>query len=1549
MFGRVWELTGESSENLKVAVAAQNLAYVIYTSGSTGQPKGVGISHGQVGRLLAVTEAQFKFGTADVWTLFHSYAFDFSVWELWGALAYGGRLVVVPYLVSRTPGEFYELLVREGVTVLNQTPSAFRAFQVEEQERGGAGLQLRVVIFGGEALELRSLRGWFGRHEQGRPRLVNMYGITETAVHVTYREIRPPDTERGESVIGVGLGDLRLYVLDQRQQLAATGVVGELYVGGGGVGRGYLQRPELTAARYVCDGYSGVAGARLYRSGDLVRWSGAGELEYVGRADQQVKLRGHRIELGEIEAALVAMAQVQEAVVLVTAGSAGNREKRLVAYVITASEEPLKHSELRSHLKKTLPDYMVPTVFIFLESLPLTVNGKLDLKMLPAPDPVQTISEDTYVAPRTETERILADIWSRVLGLTKVGIHDDFFEIGGHSLVATQIISQVRDQLQIELPLRALFEAPTVAGLAERINPTPVGVRIVPLSQAQKRLWFLEQLEPGSQVYKLTRALRLHGRLNVQTLEEALQEIVRRHEMLRTTFATKDDQPVQTIHPALELSIQLINLEQSAAADRESEARRVAAEESGRAFELAAGPLLRAVLLKFSEEQHWLVLTVHQIVADAESLRVLIEELGHAYEALVRGERAGVPPLEMQYEDFVRWQEQERTESLNYWKSLLRDAPSLLELTTDRPRPAIRSYQAGSESLQLKPALIERIKELSEVAGVRLSTPLLTGWQVLLARYSESDDIVVGVGRPGRKLSGTEKLIGPLSNTLVLRTGLGGNPTLGQLMERVEEMLCAAELHGELQFEELVEELQPIRDLSYAPVVQVMFSEDGSEPQPQEWGGVRFEPLAIGSESTSLDLKLELSDVGPAFNARLIYNTDLFDADTIRTMLEHYEELLEQTVEQSGARLSELTLLTSRERQQVLGKWSRGAEVAVKWQTLTQIFEGQVERTPQDTAIVFEGAKLTYEELNSRANQLAHHLRARGVGPEIAVGVLMERSLEMVVALLAVLKAGGAYLPLDPDYPVDRLSWMLENAQVPLLLAQQHLTDKLPENIAPVLCLDSDWEAFALESKENPVNETTPDNLAYVIYTSGSTGKPKGVMISHKGICNRLFWMQETYRLTEGDAVLQKTPFSFDVSVWEFFWPLLYGVRLVLARPGGHRETAYLVRLIAEQKITTLHFVPSMLEVFLNEEGLARCDSLKRVICSGEALPFELQQRFFEHSNAELHNLYGPTEASVDVTSWECTRTSERRTVPIGSPIFNTQTYVLDRHLNPVPARLPGELHIGGVGLARGYASQPALTAEKFVPDPFSHEPGLRLYKTGDQVRYSRDGKIEFLGRIDDQVKVRGYRIELGEIEAALTAHPMVREAALVVREDMPGDKRLIAYVVADKEPATSNELRTYLKQKLPDYMVPSTFVLLTALPLTPNGKLDRRALPLPDAIRSETPETFVPPRGPVEEKLLEMWRELLRVDKISVNDNFFELGGHSLLLIQIENRIQKVFQVELTLRILFNATTIAEMSKAISAKQVEQEDPTEIARMIAELKELSPAELEAYLEAEAI
>jgi amino acid adenylation domain-containing protein len=799
----------------------------------------------------------------------------------------------------------------------------------------------------------------------------------------------------------------------------------------------------------------------------------------------------------------------------------------------------------------------------------------------------------------------------------------------------------------------------------------------------------------------------------------------------------------------------------------------------------------------------------------------------------------------------------------------------------------------------------------------------------------------------------TEALIGFFVNTLVLRVEVEGRESFRELVRREREAALGAYGHQEVPFEKLVEELRPERDMSHTPLFQVMFVLQNSEMPVVELAGLKLTPLEIPTTTVNFDLALAMEESEQGMFVAMHYNTDLFDAPTIARMLRHFQILLEGIAADPDRRLSSLPLLDADERRQVLGEWNDTKKDYAAAKRLHELFEAQAARTPDASALTFADEGLTYAELNRRANQLARYLRQLGVGADVPVGVCLERSLEMVVGLLGILKAGGAYVPLDPDYPVERLAFMLEDVRAPVVLTQSRLAHVLPEHGARVVQLDSEREAIAQQETDNLNVEVWEESLAYVIYTSGSTGRPKGAMNTHRGICNRLLWMQDEYGLSASDSVLQKTPYSFDVSVWEFFWPLITGARLVGARPGGHQDSGYLVRLVAEQRITTLHFVPSMLQVFLEEQDLESCDALTRVICSGEALSPQLQERFFARLGAGLYNLYGPTEAAVDVTHWTCVRGGARhRSVPIGRPIANTEIYILDAHLQPAPAGVPGELYIGGAGLARGYLNRPDLTAERFVANPFG-DAGTRLYRTGDRALFRSGGEIEYLGRTDYQVKIRGFRIELGEIEAALGAHAAVREAVVLAREDSPGDKRLVAYVVAETS-ATSvagsvDGLKSFLRERLPEYMIPSAFVSLEQFPLTPNGKIDRRALPAPEKGRAgvAAAQPYVAPRTPIEQELADIWAELLQIEKVGIYDNFFELGGHSLLLTQLASRIRKNLQVELPLRVLFDVPTVVEMTTAIAEMQVGQEDSEEMARMLDELKQLSPEEVRALLEAE--
>ncbi|HVJ91897.1 MAG TPA: amino acid adenylation domain-containing protein [Labilithrix sp.] len=1039
----------------------------------------------------------------------------------------------------------------------------------------------------------------------------------------------------------------------------------------------------------------------------------------------------------------------------------------------------------------------------------------------------------------------------------------------------------------------------------------------LPLSFAQQRMWFLDRFEQGSTSYNIPAAVRLSGPLDVQALAASLQEIVRRHEALRTTFPSSDGRVYQAINDTFALPLPVTEVQ-------ESEVRRLADEEAQKPFDLARGPLMRATLLRVAPQDHVLLLTMHHIVSDGWSMGVLIKEIGTLYEAFSTGRTSPLPELAIQYADYAAWQRQWLSgpvldAQMDYWKRTLAGAPPALELPTDRPRPPMQTFAGSAVPLTLSRELSAGLVALSRREGVTLFMTLLAGFQALLSRYSGQDDIVVGSPIAARLSTETEGLIGLFVNTLALRTDVSADPTVRDLLGRVREVTLGAYAHQEVPFEKIVEELAPARDLSRTPLFQAMLVLQNTRIPSLSLGEVKLDVLENATTTAKFDLSLSLEQTAECLRGSLEYNTDLFDAATVERMLEHYRLLLEGMVADPARRVSEISLLTASEREKLLVEWNATEASYPHDGTAISVFEAQVDKTPDAIAVIFEERQLTYRELNTRANQLAHHLRGLGIGPDSLVGLCLERSLEMVVGIVGILKASAAYVPLDPTYPEERLGFMLEDSDLAVVLTQSGLVERLPGQRARRLSLDTEWSLIEREREDNPAASSGPKNLAYVMYTSGSTGRPKGVLCTHGGLSNRLHWMQKAFRLSSTDAVLQKTPFSFDVSVWEFLWPLMVGARLVVARPEGHRDGRYLVDAIATHAITTLHFVPSMLAAFLNEPEVERCTSLKRVICSGEVLPYELTQQFFRRSEAELWNLYGPTEASIDVTSWQCLREEpaqvvSARRVPIGRPIANTQVYVLDTKLQPVPVGVPGELCIGGVGVARGYLNRPELTDARFVPDPFRPEPGARLYKTGDRCRFRPDGNLEYLGRIDHQVKIRGLRIELGEIESVLGQHPSVREAVVLVREVAPGDKRLWAYLVArETSPPAVSELRNHLKSRLPAYMMPTVFLFLEQLPLSANGKVDRARLSVLDVRQSET--DYVAPATATEEALAVIWSKLLGVERVSVRDNFFDRGGESLKAAELISAIERDLEKKLSVRDIFLHPTIEALAAHIAAE----------------------------------
>ena len=1055
-----------------------------------------------------------------------------------------------------------------------------------------------------------------------------------------------------------------------------------------------------------------------------------------------------------------------------------------------------------------------------------------------------------------------------------------------------------------------------------------------PLSFAQERLWYLAQLEPKNPIYNVSVAYRIIGLLDESLLERSLGEMSKRHEILRTAFPLIDEKPKQVILPEINFTLERVNLQKFPCEQQKIEVQQQASQEFQTQFILAQEPLWRAKLLRLSEDEHILLLTIHRIIFDTESFNVFFREIAALYEAFSHNKPSPLPELSIQYADFAQWEHQKfqgeiLQSQLHYWKQQLDSQLPILQLPTDRPRLPVQKYQKANQFLVLPKTLTQALKTLSQQKNVTLFTTLLTAFKILLYRYSGQEDIIIGSPNSDRDLVETRGLIGLFTKYFILRTYLGDNLNFQELLDRVHKVALEAYTQQDLPLDKLIEELQIDKNQSFSPLFQVMFSFQEEGVSIQKFSNLVLEPVLnliqkpteIKSITTKFDLALELQEAPEGIKILFEYNADLFNKETISRMVDHFQILVEGIVTNPQAKISELPILTESERYQILVEWN---DTKVKYplnKSLHQLFEEQVERTPKAIAVVFEHQKLTYEQLNSQANQLARYLQQLGVKPETLVGICVKRSLEMVVGLLGILKAGGAYISLDPDYPSERLAYMLEDSQIPILLTQGDLSNQLPTHQAQVICLDTDRQKITLYRSENLVCEVTPDNLAYVIYTSGSTGKPKGAMNTLKGICNRLLWMQDIYKLDSSDRVLQKTPFSFDVSVWEFFLPLLTGACLVIARPEGHKDSAYLVNLIAQQKITTLHFVPSMLQVFLEEEGLEQCHCLKRVICSGEALPWKLQERFFARLECELHNLYGPTEAAIDVTYWKCERESSLRTVPIGRPVANTQIYILDPHLQLVPIGVSGELHIGGVQIARGYLNRPELTEQKFIPNPFQNSE--KLYKTGDLVRYlPPDGNIEYLHRLDHQVKIRGFRIELGEIESVINQHQAVREAVVIAKGETLENQQLIAYVILHQKIREQNQqtliisnLRRFLKKKLPGYMIPAAFVVLNAFPLTTNGKINRRDLPEPDQSQLHLESTFVAPRTSVEQQIADLWTQILKLERVGIYDNFFELGGYSLIGIQMMTCLRQNLGIELPLHILFEAPTIAKLSSHIEKK----------------------------------
>jgi amino acid adenylation domain-containing protein/FkbH-like protein len=1503
------------------------LSYIYFTSGSSGTPKAI------AGRLKGIAHfinweiEELGVGSGVRVSQLLSPSFDGSLRDVFLPLCAGGVVCVPERREQVLEGRgLVQWLEQAQIEVMHCVPSVFRAL-VNEELRAEELSALRYVVMAGEALVGRDVAKWKAVYGE-RVGLVNLYGTSETTMAKFSYRVGVGDEEREVMPIGKPIAGAQALILNSNGEPCKRGMVGEIYIRTPYRSLGYYQQPELTAAVFVPNPFSTDANDLVHKTGDMGRVLEDGNFEYLGRRDEQVKVRGARVELKEVENAVRGQAGVLDVAVIEREDGSGYTY--LCAYLVLA--EGVQTVEVAEGLAKELPDYMMPSAYVELAELPRTISGKVDRRALPAVSGEGSGVE--YVAPRTAVEELLAESWQQLLGRERVGMEDNFFRLGGHSLLATQVMSRVRETFGVEVGLRVLFERPTVRGLGEVIEEQlrgagPAAPAIAKVSRsgelrlsfAQQRLWFLDQLEPGSSFYHISAAVRLRGTLDLTALEQSFTEVIRRHESLRTRFGVVNGVPVQVIDEAPEFSLPVLDL--STEGDREGEARRVATEESQRPFDLSAGPLLRARVLRLREQEHVLLCTMHHIISDGWSMEVLTRELTTLYEAYAKGEPSPLPKLPIQYADYAHWQREwlhgEVLETqLSYWKQQLAGVPAVLELPTDYPRPAVQTFRGARQLLTLSPELTATLKALTQREGVTLFMTLLAAFQTLLSRYSGQDEIVVGTPIAGRNRAETESLVGFFVNTLVLRTDLSRNPGFVELLRRVREAALGAYAHQDVPFELLVEELQPQRDMSRSPLFQVMMVfHNAPAAEVQTNGNLQLGSIGVENHTAKFDLTLAVSETATGhLHTVWEYNTDLFAPATVQRMMKHFQVLLDGVVHNPERQLSELRLLNDEDREQILSDWNSTADYPQD-KCIHQLFEQQVDRTPDAIAVVIDQDQVTYSDLNERANRLAHYLRGVGVGRETLVGICVTRSIEMVVGLLGILKAGGAYVPLDPAYPTERLSFMIEDAQVSVLLTQQALLDSLPRHAGHTLCIDSDWPAVASCPASNPLTETTPDNLAYVIYTSGSTGQPKGVLITHGNAARLFAATRADFDFNDRDVWTMFHSFAFDFSVWELWGALLYGGRLVIVPFWVSRSPEEFSQLLIDEGVTVLSQTPSAFRQLAPVMAQAGSNALRLVIFGGEALELRSLAPWMDHYGDEqprLVNMYGITETTVHVTQRRVLVADGPRAGSfIGRALTDLSLYILDRGMQPAPVGVNGEVYVGGAGVGRGYLRRSELTAERFVPHPYSAKAGARLYRSGDVARFLDNGEIEYVGRGDNQVKVRGYRVELGELREKLNEHREVTDS-LVVLVGEGEEALLVGYYVSQQE-LQAGELRAWLRERVIEETIPNLFVHLEVMPLTINGKIDYSALPDIEHVRASVGGHSESARTPAEEILCAIWADLLHVERVSIHDNFFDLGGHSLLATQLVSRIRLAFNIELPLRRLFEHPTASALGLVIETQ----------------------------------
>jgi amino acid adenylation domain-containing protein len=1499
--------------------------YIIYTSGSTGKPKGVPVTHRSLVNVVNAFTKMMKITPKEVLFTVTTISFDLAELDMYLMLFNGARLVIGSQEAAADMNLLTAKMEEFNATLFQATPVTYKML-MKSNWKGKPDLR---VITGGDALPRNLARDMLSRCRE----VWNCYGPTETAIYSTGKKVTPEDLE-GEGYVSIGkaLDNNTMFVLDPDMNPVPVGTPGELYIGGDGVSPGYLNLPVMTRERFLPNPYSIEPGAIFYKTGDIVKFLPDGNLIFLNRADSQVKIRGFRIELGEIESILSQFDGISENVVVPRNDASG--EKILAAYFVSKGNRPVDQSELRRFLKERLPDYMVPSAFVQMEKFPLTPNNKVDRKALPEPVPDLTAANGTLDLPVTKHESRLAEIWKEIFASSRIGIHTGFFELGGHSLTAAQLITRIRSEFGVDIPFRVIFEKPTIHEIAsvieEKEKTSPSGLqkkrkitavsreKLIPLSSAQSRIWFMENLESTGSAYNIPLDYRITGELDPELLKQSLQILVDRHESLRTVFPVIDGKPFQEVIPEMQASLGIVRVEKGKNGKEEEILSRYSLKNAQHKFDLETGPLFRFELIVLENGECLFLVNFHHIISDAVSIGIFMDELSVVYRSLKERIPAGLPALPVTYTGFTAWQvewleSEEIKKQVSFWKKELAGTPQLLQLPIDHPRPKIQTTRGAEIRLQIGKSTRDKLAEISRTNGAGLFVPMLTAYGILLSRYSSQDDFVLGVPFANRPLDEIENLTGVFINNIPIRFTFSENTSFSEAVTMARNKFLAAYENQEVPFERLVDELKVKRTLNTSPLFQALFNFLTVFRNEIDLSGARLHLLNGERRIARYDITLTVNDHEDYLDCVFEYNTDLFRKETVERMAGHYGSILQAITSGNDLPVRGIPLLTENESRLMLEEWNRTAAVYPQDRCIHHLFEEQVKKTPDAIAVVFEEDQLTYAGLNERANQLANYLVGRGAGEDSIVALCLERGLDLITGLLAVSKTGATYLPLDPIYPKARLGLILDDANPVLIVTQASLQEALPENNIPRILVDkkSAWEN---ESNEDLVNGN-PRKPAYILYTSGSTGKPKGVQIRHHSVINLVTGMRKLLKTTPTDILLAGTTISFDIAQLEIFLPLFFGARLVIASAETMMDSALLEKKIESSGATLFQATPVTFRMLVLNSWKGKRNLT--VLCGGEAMSKELAGDLLSRCR-EVWNCYGPTETTI----WSVARkvgkedTVGEGYVPIGRPLDNTTLYVLNSRRVPVPAGHPGELYIGGEGVSSGYLNLPEMTAEKFIRDPYSNNPDARIYKTGDLVRYLPDGNLVFLNRLDSQVKIRGFRIELGEIESALSQAGGIRENVVVAREDGSGEKLLVAYyILQDATEIKETDIRQYLKERLPDYMVPSAFVRMDRFPLTANNKIDRKALPEPASVQTGNSRVYVKPVSPTEQQLARIWESLLKIERIGIHDDFFESGGHSMIAVTLMIRIEKEFGMRLPMATLFEHSTIHSLAGILDQK----------------------------------